>query len=120
MAVKSAKNGTVAWGASPTSVADVTDIQVVEVMEAVKYASSSTSGEKRVVAGLSDVTGSFKCLQDDIPAGIAVGTTVVLVIKSDGVLEFFNDTAYIENISYSAPVGTGGAIEATVTWHRNG
>lgn len=120
MAAKSAKNGTVSWGGSPTAVTDVTDIQINEVTEALKYGSSSTSGEKRVVPGMSDITGSFKCLQDDIPSGIEDGTTVTLTITSDGSVSMFNDSAYIESITYSLPVGSGGLIEATVTFHRNG
>lgn len=120
MAVKSAKSGTVSWGGTPTLVSDVTDITISETMDPNPYASSSTSGERRRVAGISDIVGRFTCLLDAIPAGIAPGTTVALVIKSDGSTTMFTDTAYIEGVEYSVPVGGGGVISAVVTWSRNG
>ena len=120
MAVKSAKLGTVAWGGTPTLVSDVTDIAVNETVDPNPYASSSTSGERRRVPGISDISGQFTCLQDAIPVGIAPGTTVALVIKSDGSVTMFSDSAYIEGVAYRVPVGGGGTIEAVVTWSRNG
>ncbi len=120
MAVKSAKNGTVAHGGTPTLVVDVTDISINETVDPNPYASSSTSGERRRVAGISDITGQFTCLQDAIPAAIAPGASIALVIKSDGSVTMFTDTAYIESVEYSVPVGGGGVISAVVTFSRNG
>jgi hypothetical protein len=120
MAVKSAKSGTVAFGAGPTLVADITNISINETAAPNPYASSSTSGEMRRVMGIGDITGSFDILVDAIPAGIAPGTSVALVIKSDGSTTMFTDTAYINDVSYGVPVGSGGIITATVTFGRNG
>lgn len=121
MAVKSAKNGTAEFGVGPTTVADVTDITVNVTSDENRYASSSTSGEYRRVAGHEDMAGSFTILADAMPAGLAIGTTITsLVITSDGTVELFNDDAFISNISYNVPIGGGAPVSATVTFGRNG
>ena len=120
MAVKSAKSGTVSFGSTPTLVADITNITLTETAAPNDYASSSTSGEMRRVMGLSDIRGSFDILVDAIPGGIAPGTTVAIVIKTDGATTLYTDTSYIVDVQYGIPVGSGGLITATVTFSRNG
>lgn len=111
MAAKSAKSGTITWDAG--ALANVHDIQVSDTSETQVYASSSTSGAKSRVAGLDDVTGSFKLYEDP---GFSKGDSGTLVVTTDGTEELFNATAIIEDIQVSAPVGSGGLVEWSVTW----
>lgn len=111
MATKSAKSGTATWEAA--AIPGVFDIQVSDIVEEQVFASSGTAGAKHRVAGLADVTGSFKCYTDP---GMSVGATGTLVLTSDGSETLYNGEAYISDISTSVPIGTGGLVEFTVTW----
>jgi len=116
MSVKSAKNGSVAWGVGDTLVADVTDISITFDGDPKVYASSSTAGNRSRVAGHKDAEGSFTVKNDAVPGGLDEGTTVELLIKSDTGVTLFDGSGLIGSISYSVPIESGEIVEATIAW----
>lgn len=113
MSVKSAKTGTVSWKGTPAT--DVTDIKVNKSSDVKEYASSSTAGKKRRIAGHSDATGSFTVLNDS-KATFVKGDHGTLLVKSDSSTTMYNGTVIIISAEYSVPVGDGGPCEINVTW----
>lgn len=115
MAVKSAKNGTATWEGSPID--DVTNIVVNENPDPKVYSSSSTGGQKKRVAGVSDVTGSFDVKSDSItPTPGSFGT---LVLTSDGSVQLFSGRVMIGEIVTNCNIETGDIVSKTVNFGRS-
>lgn len=116
----SAKNGTITWNAA--TVTDVTNINFNDDVDINVQATSSTAGLKSRTVGHKDKSGSFDVQVPSDAAGVATilgfdkGDTGTLVIKSSSTQTLFNGSAIIGNIRYSAPVGGGGNVTATVEW----
>ena len=115
MGVKSAKSGDVSFGG--VTVTNVTDITISETANVKEYASSSSSGAVKRVAGHNDISGSFTMKDDDLAtASIVKGTSAALIIRDDGALELYNGTAMITDIRYTVPIESGDIVEATIDW----
>lgn len=121
MAVMSAKSATLSYGAGPTLQADVRNVQWTETNDVNVYASSSTAGLKKRVAGHSDLSGSFEVYSDAVAAGLQEGETIALTVKPDGTTAHPSMSAtscVIESIAYNVPIEGGGLISAVVNFGR--
>jgi hypothetical protein len=112
MALISAKNGVVSWEA--VVVGEATNIVVNTTTDAQVYASSSSSGKKKRVAGHVDNEGTFTLLAD--VWAIAKGTIGTLLLESITGTTLFSGEAMITDRSFNVDIGTGAIVSLDVTW----
>lgn len=112
MAVKHGKGLTATWAATP--IGDVTNWNLNDVNKVADYASSSTAGETKRVAGVNDSTGSFSVLSDTLPTTMTKGASGALVLTSDGSVTVYTKTVRITDINFRVDVN--GLIQADVSF----
>jgi hypothetical protein len=128
MAVRTSSGGKADWSLDNitfTNVPEVTHWDLSVEPEAKEYASSSTGGAKRRVAGNEGWSGSVEMYVDAgarfdaAPLGIRGGVTGWFKLYEDAT-RFFLAPAYIDSVEYTVDIESGDIIGATVNYSNNG
>ena len=116
----SAKSGKLEIDAG--EIADIRNISFVEENDAQVYSSSSTSGRKKRIAGVSDATGSFTLYPDAgaVALSFSVGDSVTVKGYTDGSAKYFEVAAVITNITLGVPIEEGGLVPFDVEFGGDG
>jgi hypothetical protein len=120
MATLSGKDGKLKLGA--TTIADVTSWILETRSQNHAYASSSTSGYRRRVAGVRDGGGriDFKLdFADPITDDFDVGSQVTLLLHLDAT-RFYSVPAVIDVLRFEVDVDTGDVIGGRAEFSTNG
>lgn len=128
MSVRTASGGKADWspdGVTYTNIPEVTHWDLSVEPEAKEYASSSTGGAKRRIAGNDGWSGSVEMYVDagarldGAPLSIRGGTTGTFKLYEDAT-RFFIAPAYINSVEYTVDIESGDLIKATVNYANNG
>jgi hypothetical protein len=114
-------------GTSYTNIPELRKWDLRVSKESKQYASSSTAGGKRRIAGAEDFSGTLSVYlasgtseaRFDTGLGIKGGVTGTLKLWEDGTT-FFLAPAYIEDVSYEYDIEGNGIVGATITFSRDG
>jgi len=120
MATISGKNGKVMIGA--TALAEITDWTFHASSINHAYASSSTGGFRRRVAGVKDGSGSigFKLDPDDpLTDDFDEGSAVTLLLYLDAT-HYYSVPAVIDSIQLAVDISTGDVLAGTAMFSANG
>lgn len=118
MSVISGKNGQVKIGA--TTLADVTQWTLQKLSNNPSYASSSTAGHKKRVAGVKDARGVVQMkFNDAAAAGLDEGDSVTLLLYVDAT-HFYSVPALVDSYRVDVDINTGEIVGATAEFSANG
>ena len=120
MATISGKNGKVLIGATP--LAEITDWTFQTSSANPAYASSSTGGFRRRVAGIKDGSGSFGFILDPaspITNNFDEGSSVTLLLYLDAT-RFYSVPAVIDSIHLAVDISSGDVLGGTAIFSANG
>ena len=118
MAVESGKDGKVLIGGTP--VADITRWEFHKTAGVRKYASSSTAGFRKAVAGVKDGQGTIEFKWDAGAASPLVEGSGVTLLLYTNASEFFSVPAVIDNFRLSVDIDSGDISSVTATFETNG
>lgn len=114
----SGKNGSVLVGA--TEIGDVESWELDDVMEGQAYASNSTAGRRKRIAGIGDLTGRIVYKLDTAAAlPLAPGDSVTLDLEVDAT-HHYEVQVYIESVGTVVNVETGAITAQTAEFSGNG
>lgn len=122
MAVLSGKDGKVVYdgGGGDTTIADITDWKFHTKAANVAYASSSTSGFTKRLAGIKDGAGNVTGkVQDDAVPDLAAGAAVTMKLYIDAT-HFYTVPAVIDEFQLQVDVATGKVEAWTADFSTDG
>ncbi len=120
MAAYSGQNGKVLVGS--TTLAEITGWKFDPSVFVDVWASSTSPGFKKRLAGVKDATGSFDFKVDDTSEQwdtFDEGDSVTLKLYLDGT-KFFTVPAIIDKLSFAVDINDGPAVTGTATFGSNG
>jgi hypothetical protein len=133
MSVRTATGAKAMWaaGVGGTNFVEIPEVRVwnLRITEDSKtYASSSTGGGKRRIAGVEDFSGSISVYIDrstgtnltsfDTDLGIKSGAFGVFKLYEDAT-NYYTAPAYVSDVSVSADIEGGGIIPAEISFERD-
>jgi hypothetical protein len=134
MSVRTASGGKAMWaaGVGGTNFVEIPEVRVWNLRisdDAKQYASSSTGGGKRRIAGAEDFSGSMSVYVDrsgtgtndagfDVTLGIKGGAYGVLKLYEDATA-FYQGGVYISDVAVSADIEGGGILPAEISFERD-
>lgn len=118
MAIESGKDGKILIGATP--IADITSWELDKEVRTSRYASSSTGGFKKTVAGVKQGHGTIEFKWDSALASpIVEGTSVTLKLYLN-TSEFFTVPAIIRSFRVKVDIDTGDVTSGVSQFETDG
>jgi hypothetical protein len=126
MSVRIATGGKAQWSANGTAWTDIPEVRrwtLRITSDSKQYASSSTNGGKRRIAGAEDFDGSVEVYHDATARvdamGIKGGVTGYLRLWEDAT-DYYQAPVYVETVDATTDIEGGEIIGGTIAFQRDG